>query len=93
MLLWDEITKDVKEGILKEFLHADDLVLLGDRWWEVEESYCKGKKALNNKGLKIYVSKIKEFYTGQRTISASKIDPCSVCGKRVGCSFIKCVEY
>ena len=31
-----EITKDIKEGIPKEYLYADDLVLLGNCWSEVE---------------------------------------------------------
>ena len=31
----DEVSKDVREGIVKEFLYAEDLVLLGDNWEEV----------------------------------------------------------
>ena len=37
----DEITKDLREGNLKEFLNADNLELLGDSWSKVEEKYGK----------------------------------------------------
>ena len=73
----DEITKDVTEGIL----YAYDLVLLGDSWSEAEK-YSEWKKALNQKGLKINASKTKSCHTGPRTTSASKINPCAVCGKK-----------
>ena len=32
----NEIRKDVKASGVKELLHADDLVLLGDSWEKVE---------------------------------------------------------
>ena len=41
--------KSVRDGILKEFLYADDLVPLGDSWFEIEERNGKLTKALNNK--------------------------------------------
>lgn len=86
----DEITKDVREGIPKEFLYADDLVLIGESWTEVEERYAKWKIALKEKGLKINVSKTKAFCTGEEIITPSQKYPCSVCGRRVGSNSIKC---
>ena len=34
----DKVTKDIREGVLKELLCANDLILLGDSWNEVESS-------------------------------------------------------
>ena len=62
-------------------------VLLGDCWSVVEERYDKREKAPNAKGLKINVSKTKAFRIGMRTIT--KVDPCAVCGKKVGRYFMK----
>ena len=61
----DDITKDVRGGLLKEILYADDLVLLGDSWEEVEESYSRLKKAFEVKRLKVNLSKTKAFFTGR----------------------------
>ena len=86
----DEITKDVREGIPKKYLCADDLVLLGDCWSEVERRYSKRKRALKEKGLKINVNKTEVFYGGSIMINQYKEDPCAVCGKREGNNSIKC---
>ena len=32
----DEVTKDIRERVVKEMLYADDIVLVGDNWEEVE---------------------------------------------------------
>jgi len=37
----DEISRDVREGGVKEILYADDLVLLVDEWIEVENRYSR----------------------------------------------------
>ena len=89
-IILGEITKDMTEGIPKEYLYADDLVLLGDCWSEVERRYSKWKKALQEKGLKISVNKTKAFYTGNIMIYQSEVDTCAVCGKRVESNSIKC---
>ena len=31
-LVMDEVTKDIREGVVKEMLYADDIVLVGDNW-------------------------------------------------------------
>jgi len=46
----DEVTKNIREGLMKEILCADDLVLLGDDWKEVESRYSKWKKVISEKG-------------------------------------------
>ena len=35
-LVMDEVTKDIREGVVKEMLYANDNVLVGDNWVEVE---------------------------------------------------------
>ena len=39
VLVMDEVTKDIREGVVQEMLHADDVVLVGDNWKEVESRY------------------------------------------------------
>ena len=62
-LVMDEVTKDIREGVTKEMRYADDIVLVGDNWEEVESRYTRWKKALQEKGMKINVNKTKAFYT------------------------------
>jgi len=40
-VVMDEVTKNIREGLVKEISYADDLVLLGDDWKEVELQYSK----------------------------------------------------
>ena len=54
-----KITKDVREGGVKELLFADDLVMLGDSLKEVEMRYAQWKKAAIEKGLLVNVKKQK----------------------------------
>ena len=63
VLVMDEVTKDIREGVVKEMLYADDIVLVDDNWEEVESRYTRWKKALQEKGMKINVNKTKAFYT------------------------------
>ena len=90
-VVMDEVTKEVRDGIVKEILYADDLVLLGDGWQEVEERYARWKKALEEKGLKVNVGKTKAFVAGERVVTtvAAK-DPCTICGKGVKSNSIQC---
>ena len=80
----DEVTKDIREGVVKEMLYADDIVLVGDNWEEVESRYTRWKKALQEKGMKINVNETKAFYTGRNFVRMQiQKYPCSVCGKGV----------
>ena len=60
-IVMHEITKNGRKSGLKEFLNADDLVLLGDNWEEVEMRYARWKKAVTKKGLKVNVKKLRFF--------------------------------
>ena len=52
-VVMDEVTKDINVSGVKELLYADDLVLLGDSWQEVDKKCAQQKKALTDKGLKV----------------------------------------
>jgi len=92
-VVMDEVTKNIRECLVKEILYADDLVLLGDDWKEVELWYSKWKKVLSEKGMKVNVKKTKAFCTSKRfTRVYSYKFPCPVCGKGVGRNSIMCVN-
>jgi len=57
----DEITRDVREGGVKEILYADDMVFLGGDWIKVENKYFRWKKAMKEKDMKVNVCKTKVF--------------------------------
>ena len=81
-LVMDEVTKDIREGVVKEMLYADDVVLVGDNWEEVESRYTRWKKALQEKGMKINVNKTKAFYTRKNFVRTQmRKYPYSVCSK------------
>jgi len=61
-MLMNEISRDVKEGGVTEILYADDLILLGDDWTELENRYSRWKRAIKEKGMKANVCKTKVFY-------------------------------
>ena len=81
----DEATKDIREGVVKEMLYADDIVLVGDNWEEVESRYTQWKKALQEKEMKIKVNKTKAFYIRRNFVRMRmRKYLCSVCGKGMG---------
>ena len=85
VLVMDEVTKDIREGVVKEMLYADDIVLVGDYWEEVESRNTRWKEALQERGIKINVNKTKAFYTRRNFVRMQmRKYPCSVCGKEVG---------
>ena len=40
-LVMDEVTQNIREGVVKEMLYADNLVLVGDNWKEVKSRYIR----------------------------------------------------
>ena len=92
-LVMDEVTKDIREGVVKEMLYADDYVLVGDYWEEVESRYTRWKKALQEKGMKINVNKKKAFCTRRNFVRMQmRKYPCSVCGKGVRRNSEQCTK-
>ena len=52
------------------------------------------KNAVEGKGLRVNVDKRKgmQLLFGKKS-SVLKVDPCGVCGERVGCNSIQCTKY
>ena len=90
-IVMDVVCGSAMEGLLYEILYADDLVLMADSMIELQAKYSKWKEALERKGLKVNVAKTKCMISGDSDKGeTSRIDPCGVCGKRVGCNSILC---
>ena len=93
IMVMDVLTEDVRDGSLMELLYADDLVLCGESLNDVMDKYKRWKNAVEGKGLRVNVDKTKgmQLSFGKKS-SVSKVDPCGVCGERVGCNSIQCTK-
>ena len=81
----DVVTEHARERLLNEILHADDQVLMSESLEDLRERFQRWSSALENKRLKVNVGKTKMMVSEtEGEIALSKIDPCGVCGKRVG---------
>ena len=89
----DVPTEDVRDGSLMELLYADDLDLYGESLNKVMDKYGRWKKAEEGKGLRLNVDKTKgmQLLFGKKS-SVSKVDPCGVCGERLGCNSVQCTK-
>ena len=87
------LTEDVRNGSLMELLYTDDLVFRGESSNVVVGKYGRWKKAVEGKGLRVNVDKTKclQLLFGKKS-SVLKVDPCGVCGERVGCNSIQCTK-
>ena len=89
----DVVTEHAREGLLNKILHADDLVLISENLDDLRERFQRWKSALEDKGLKVNVGKTKMMASGtEKEIVLSKIDPCGICGKRVGSKAVCCTQ-
>ena len=93
LMVMDVLTEDVRDGSLMELLYADDLVLCGESLNDVKDKYKRWKNEVEGKGPRVNVDKTKDMQLsfGKKS-SVSKMDPCGVCGERVGCNFIQCTK-
>ena len=64
-VIMDEVIKNAREGVIKEFLYTDNLVLFGDSWEDLSRQYGKWKSALDSKGLSVNTNKTKPFCSGE----------------------------
>ena len=97
IMVMDVLTEDVRDGSLMELLYGDDLVLCGESLNEVMDKYGRWTNVVEGKGLRVNVDKTKGMLLlfGKKS-SVSKVDPCGVCGERVGCNSIhrtKCQRW
>ena len=89
----DVVTEHAREGLLNEILYADDLVLMSESLEDLRERLQRWRSALEDKGLKVNVEKTKMMVSGtEGEIVLSKIDPCGICGKRVGSNAVCCTQ-
>ena len=93
IMVMDVQTEDMRDGSLIELLYADDLVLCGESINDVMDKYKRWKNAMEGKGLRVNIDKTKgmQLSFGKKS-SVSKVDPCGVCGERVGCNSIQCTK-
>ena len=93
IMVMDALTEDVRDGSLMELLYADGLVLCGESLNDVMDKYKRWKNAVEGKGLRVNVDKTKgmQLSFGKKS-RVSKVDPCGVCGERVGCNSIQCTK-
>ena len=92
-MILDVLAEDVRDGSLMELLYADNLVLCGESLNEVMDRYGKWENAAEEKGLRMTVDNTKgmQLLFGKKSI-VLKVDPCGVCGERVGCNSIQCTK-
>ena len=89
-LVMDVVTEEMaKEG--PALMYADDLVLICETKEEARQRFVAWRNALESKGLKVNISKTKVMrYARDSAPKEAAVDPCSVCGKRVGVNSIHC---
>ena len=72
-------------------MYADDLVLICETKEEARQRFVAWRNALENKGLKVNISKTKVLRCARDGVpKEAAVDPCRVCRKRVGVNSIHC---
>ena len=89
-VVMDVVTEEVaREG--HALMYADDLVLICETKKEARQRFVAWRNALESKGLKVNISKKKIMRCARDgALKKAAVDPCSVCGKRVGVNSIHC---
>ena len=89
-VVMDVVTEEVaKEG--RALMYADDLVLICETKEEARQRFVAWRNAFESKGLKVNISKTKVMRCARDgAVKEAAVDPCSVCGKRVGVNSIHC---
>ena len=66
-------------------MYADDLVLICETKEKARWRFVAWRNALESMGLKVNISKMKVMRCAWNAATEeAAVDPCSVCGKRVG---------
>ena len=90
-----DVTEFSKEGALREFLYADDVVLMSETIEGLRNKFLKWKEAFERKGLKVNLGKTKVMVCDGITkdgMSISKIDPCGAYSLRVKANSVLCLQ-
>ena len=89
-LIFDVVTEEVARE-RHALMYADDLVLICETKEEAIQRFLAWKNALESKGLKMNISKTKVMRCARDGApKEAAVDPCSVCGRRVGVNSIHC---
>ena len=89
----DVISENAREGLMKEILCADDLVLMSEIIEKLKEKFLKWKEAFESKGLKVNLKKTKVMVSGSKGEALkSTTDLDAKCGKRVMASSAMCTK-
>ena len=68
-------------------------MLMSESMNDLRERLQKWRSALKDKGLKVNIEKTKMMKSGtEGEIVLSKIDPCGICGKRIGSNAVCCTQ-
>ena len=87
----DVVSESVREGLMREMLYADDLVLVSNTMEGLRGKFCTWSEAFESKGLKVNLGKTKVMMSGiELEVSGSKVDPCGIFGKRVKANSLWC---
>ena len=89
-ILMDVLTEEVAK-VGKAQMFADDLVLACETKEEAKERFLAWREALESRGLKVNMGKTKMLkVTREAPLKEAAVDPCGVCGKRVGSNSVQC---
>ena len=91
----DVITEFAREGVLSEFLYADDLVLMSETFVGLRNKFLKWQEAFESKGLKVNFGKTMVMVSSSITkdgLSKSKVDPYGVCSLTLKANSVLCVQ-
>lgn len=91
-VVMEEATKECRIGDPWELLCAEDLVLTAETKEEVERKFINWKQAMERRGLKVNMIKMKMMITGKKIEQNIQVGrfPCGVCGSRVEVNSILC---
>ena len=73
------VTENAREGLMKEVLYAEDLILMSEMMEGLKERFLKCRSALESKGLMVNLEKTKVMvYGSEGKVIQSRIDPCEL---------------
>ena len=87
------MTENAREGLMKEVLYANDLVLMSEMMEGLKKRFLKWRSAFERKGLMVNLEKMKVMVCGSECeVIQSRIDPCGICGKRETVNSVLCTK-
>ena len=83
----------VRDCSINKILYANDLVLVGETMKDLRDKLWRRKEAFERKGMRVnpHETKIRVSGLGEK-VTASKIDPCGICERRVKINAVICTN-